>query len=109
MLEHHRNAFRWSRNQSAADQQFAAGEIGQAGDAAQECGLAAAARADDAEDLLVVNTNVELTEGHHGAVQEHLAGVPGDDCRRAGIRRHRGSTLMKRWRSILDAQAPKSS
>ena len=80
MLEHHRDALRRSRDRLAADGQLAAGDFGQARDAAQERGLAAAARADDAEDFLLAHREIERAERHHGAVEEHLARISRDDC-----------------------------
>ncbi len=79
MLEHHRDALRRAGDGLAADQQLAAGDLGQSGDAAQEGGLAAAARADHAQDLLRANREIERAERHHGAVEEQLAGVARDD------------------------------
>jgi len=55
MLEHHRHAFGRTGDLPACDQQFAVANIGQARDAAQERGLAAAARADDAKDFLLAD------------------------------------------------------
>ena len=66
-------------------------EIGEAGDAAQQRGLAAAARADDAQDLVARDRERELPERHHGAVEEQLGGVVGDDDGIAGG--HSGSLL----------------
>ena len=75
--------FRRPGDRLAADQEFAAVELGQAGDAAQERGLAAAARADDAEDFLVADGKIERAERRHGAVEKQLARVARDD--HAGI------------------------
>jgi hypothetical protein len=79
MLEHHRDALRRSAHRLSRNRQFAAGEVGEARDAAQHGGLAAAARADDAEGLLVVHRKIERAKRHHGAVEEQLARIARDD------------------------------
>src|SRR6185312_8528871 len=63
----------------ARQHERALADLGQAGDAAQERRLAAAARADDAEDFLVADGEIELAEGDDGAVEEELARVLRDD------------------------------
>src|SRR5260221_6934725 len=54
-------------------------ELDQSGDAAQERGLAAARRADDAQDLVALDGQRELMESHHGAIEKQLAGALGND------------------------------
>src|SRR3954453_791858 len=103
MLEHHRDTARRPRNRRAADQQFAAGDFGQTRDAAQERGLAAAAWADDAEDFLFANDEIERAKRRDGAVEEHLARVARDDG--VGV----GHPVFRISRAIVMAEAGKSS
>src|SRR5215203_2252123 len=63
----------------AVHRERAGAELGEAGDAAQQRGLAAAAGADDTQDLVALDVERELAERHHGAVEEQLARAVGDD------------------------------
>ena len=84
MLEHHGDAVGRARRPACRAPGAAGAEIGQAGDAAQERGLAAAARADDAQDLIAPDLERQLTERHHRAVEEQLACSFRDDGRLVG-------------------------
>jgi hypothetical protein len=79
MLEHHGDARRRSRNLLAEHRKLAGAYVDEAGDAAQEGGLAAAARADDAQDFLVAHVERELAESDDGAVEKHFAGIAHTD------------------------------
>jgi hypothetical protein len=82
MLEHHRYAVgRPAGDRPAMHEQLAGAEIGQAGDAAQERGLAAARRADHAHDLVAPDRERELMKGDDSAVEEELARALGHDGR----------------------------
>src|SRR5436190_16442285 len=94
MLEQHRDAVGGACNWFTADLKFAARQIRQARDAAQERGFAAAARADDAEDFLVMDDKIDLTDGHNSAIEKHLARVFGDDRLSALLGRHSASALI---------------
>ena len=61
------------------DEQLPGADVGQAGDAAQQRGLAAAARADDAHDLVRGDRERQLPERDDRAVEEQLGRVVGDD------------------------------
>src|SRR5215470_15745072 len=74
MLEHHGDASGRAGNLFAGNQKRAGTQIGEASDATQEGGLAATARSHDAKNLLTANLERQLTERHHGAVQEQLTG-----------------------------------
>src|SRR5262249_34592604 len=75
VLEHHGDALGRARHRLAADQELSAAEVGQPSDATQECGFAAAARADDAEDFLPANVEGELAERDDRAIEEQLARI----------------------------------
>src|SRR6266478_2190814 len=69
----------------AVDEKPAAAEIGEAGDAAQKRGLAAARGAHDAHDLVALDRERQLMEGDDGAIEKELAGTIGhngwiNDC-----------------------------
>ncbi len=66
-------------------QKLAAAQVDEAGDAAQQRRLAAAARADDAERLAVAHLEIELAERGDGAVEKQLARVRGDDDGRSRL------------------------
>src|SRR5215831_4855234 len=85
MLEHHGDARGWAGDLLAGDQDLADAQIEKAPDAAQEGRLAATAWTHDAEDFLMANVERELTECHHRAVQEQLAGIAHAD-RKLGFR-----------------------
>ena len=85
MLEHHGDAVgRPSGHRLAMDQELAAAQIGEAGDAAQQRGLAAARWTHHAHDLVALDRERQLVERDHGAVEEQLAGALGDDRGRIG-------------------------
>ena len=80
MLEHHRHAVgRPALDRLAVHQQLAVAQVGEPGDAAQQGGLAAAGRADDAHDLVAPDLQRKLVKGDHGAVEEELGRIVGDD------------------------------
>ena len=80
VLEHHGDAVgRPALDRLAVHQNAAAAQIGEAGDAAQQRGLAAARRAHDAHDLVALDAERHLVEGDDGAVEEELAGAFGDN------------------------------
>ncbi len=82
MLEHHGNAVgRPAGHRLAMDEKLAAAEIGEAGDTAQQRGLAAAGGTHDAHDLVAPDRERQLMEGDDGAVEEKFAGAGGDDGR----------------------------
>src|SRR5215470_4664885 len=63
----------------AVDEKCAAAEIGEARDAAQKRGLAAARGAHDAHDLVAFDRKRQLMEGDDGAIEKELAGAVGDN------------------------------
>src|SRR5205823_3461345 len=80
MLKHHGNAVRRpAGNWLAMDQERTAAQIGEPRDAAQQRGLAAARRADDAHDLVAPHRKRQLMKGNDRAVEEELARAVGDD------------------------------
>src|SRR5215472_5005097 len=83
MLEHHGDAVgRDALDRLALHHELAVGEGGEAGDAAQERGLAAARGTDHAHDFVAAHLERQLMEGHHRAVEEELAGTPCRNRRR---------------------------
>ena len=82
MLEHHGDAVGRARaHPLAVDEQLPVAELGEAGDAAQQRGLAAAGRADHAHDLVAPHLQRQLVKGDHRAVKKQLGRVVGDDGR----------------------------
>ena len=80
MLEHHGDAVgRTAFDRLAVHQQLAVAQVGQPGDTAQQGGLAAAGRTDDAHDLVAPDLQRQLMKGDHGAVKEQLGRVVGND------------------------------
>ena len=79
VLEYHRHAFGRAGDQLAVDQEFAFADVDEAGNAAQQRGLAATARAHDAEDFLLTDGEIEVMEGDYGSVEEQLARILCDD------------------------------
>ena len=79
MLENHGHTFRRAGNGTAGNQKPALADVGKTRDAAQQGRLPAAARADDAEDLLLPDGQIELPKRHDRAVQKKLACILGDD------------------------------
>ncbi len=73
----------------AVHEKSATAEIGQARNAAQERGLAAARGTNDAHDLVASDTKRQLMERDHGAIEEKLAGALGEDgCINGCVRAH---------------------
>src|SRR5258708_1144994 len=80
MLKDHGNPVgRPCTDRFAVDEKPAAAEIGQARDAAQKRGLAAARGAHDAHDLVALDRKRQLMEGDDGAIEKELAGTIGDN------------------------------
>ena len=59
--------------------QLAAAQLGEPGDAAQQRGLSAARRTDDAHDLVAAHREGQLMEGDHRSIEEELARRVGDN------------------------------
>src|SRR5215831_17286171 len=75
MLKDHGNPVgRPCTDRFAVDEKPAAAEIGEARDAAQKRGLAAARGAHDAHDLVALDRKRQLMEGHDGTIEKELAG-----------------------------------
>src|SRR6516162_9150375 len=73
MLKDHGNPVGRPRaDRLAVDEKPAAAEIGEARDAAQKRGLAAARGADDAHDLVALDRKRQLMEGDNGAIEKEL-------------------------------------
>src|SRR5690349_11046576 len=80
MLKDHGNPIgRACTDRFAVDEKPAAAEIGEACDAAQKRGLAAARGAHDAHDLVALDRKRQLMEGDDGAIEKELAGTIGDN------------------------------
>src|SRR5215470_7335356 len=80
MLKDHGNPVgRAGADRLAVDEKPAATEIGEARDAAQKRGLAAARGAHDAHDLVALDRKRQLMEGDDGAIEKELAGTIGDN------------------------------
>src|ERR1700758_154548 len=80
MLKDHGNPVgRAGTDRFAVDEKAAAAEIGEARDAAQKRGLAAARGAHDAHDLVALDRKRQLMEGDDGAIEKELAGTIGDN------------------------------
>src|SRR5262244_1557964 len=80
MLKDHGNSVgRAGADRLAVDEKLAATEIGEARDAAQKRGLAAARGAHDAHDLVALDRKRQLMEGDDGAIEKELAGTVGDN------------------------------
>src|SRR5262245_24446169 len=80
MLKDHGNPVgRPCTDRFAVDEKPAAAEIGEARDAAQKRGLAAARGAHDAHDLVALDRKRQLMEGDDGAIEKELAGTIGDN------------------------------
>src|SRR5260370_33847588 len=78
MLKDHSNPVgRACTDRFAVDEKPAAAEIGEARDAAQKRGLAAARGAHDAHDLVALDRKRQLMEGDDGAIAKELAGTIG--------------------------------
>src|SRR5215471_11780788 len=79
MEKHRKPPGRPRSDRFAVDEKSAAAEIGEARDAAQKRGLAAARRAHDAHDLVALDRKRQLMEGDDGAIEKELAGAVGDN------------------------------
>src|SRR5262252_4446578 len=80
MLKDHGNPVgRAGADRLAVDEKPAATEIGEARDATQKRGLAAARGAHDAHDLVALDRKRQLMEGDDGAIEKELAGDVGDN------------------------------
>src|SRR5258708_27996996 len=80
MLKDHGNPVgRPCTDRFSGDEKAAAAEIGEARDAAQKRGLAAARGAHDAHDLVALDRKRQLMEGDDGAIEKELAGTIGDN------------------------------
>src|SRR5215831_16817768 len=80
MLKDHGNPVgRPCTDRFAVDEKPAAAEIGEARDAAQKRGLAAARGAHDAHDLVALDRKRQLMEGDDSAIEKELAGTVGDN------------------------------